>query len=257
MKISGLQKLTLLDYPGHLAAILFLPGCNFRCPFCQNSSLVLTPNQTPEIPMDEFLHFLKKRSGILEGICVTGGEPTLHTDLPQLFQAIHDAGYLAKLDTNGTNPDMLEMLLQEQLVDYVAMDIKAGRKNYARVCGLQMGFSNANAPFCISDHAASEHTASPADMILGKVTRSVQLLMTSHIDYEFRTTTVKGLHSAEDFEDIADWLSGSKAYYLQSFRDCPEVLQQEHPFSAFSREELEAFLTIVQKKLPTATLREA
>lgn len=253
MKISGLQKLTLLDYPGHLAAILFLPGCNFRCPFCQNSSLVLTPNQTPEIPMDEFLHFLKKRSGILEGICVTGGEPTLHADLPQLFQTIHDAGYLAKLDTNGTNPDMLELLLQEQLVDYVAMDIKAGRKNYARVCGLQTGFSGTDAQFCAVDNIPT----SPADTMIDHVMRSSQLLMTSRIDYEFRTTTVRGLHSAEDFEDIADWLSGSKAYYLQSFRDCPEVLQQMHSFSAFSSEEMVAFLQIVQKTIPTAALREA
>ena len=107
MNILGLQKLTLLDYPGRLAAILFLGGCNFRCPFCQNRSLVLAPHTLPEIHPEELSAFLKKRSGMLDGICVTGGEPTLHADLPDLFRQIHDAGYLAKLDTNGTNPEML------------------------------------------------------------------------------------------------------------------------------------------------------
>lgn len=231
MKISGLQKLTLLDYPEHLAAILFLPGCSFRCPFCQNSSLVLTPEQEPEISIDELQQFLKKRSGILEGICVTGGEPTLHADLPQLLQLIQDAGYQVKLDTNGSNPHMLETLLQEGLLDYVAMDIKAGRKNYAHVCGTNIRMED--------------------------ITRSAELLKTSCIPYEFRTTVVKGLHTEQDFFDIADWLCGSPAYYLQSFRDCPEVLQRGHHFSAFSKEEMLQFLTIVQKKIPTAALREA
>lgn len=231
MKLSGLQKLTLLDYPGHLAAIVFLPGCNFRCPFCQNSSLVLSPEAAPTLSPEEFQRFLKKRSGILDGICVTGGEPTLHADLPDLFRMIHEAGYLAKLDTNGTNPDMLELLLHEKLIDYVAMDIKAGRSNYRRVCGL------------------------PADLFLAKINRSVELLKNSDIEYEFRTTVVNGLHTAEDFEDIAEWISNCKAYYLQSFRDCPEVLQQEHAFSAFSESEINHFLHIVQKKIPTAALR--
>lgn len=254
MKISGLQKLTLLDYPGHIAAIVFLPGCNFRCPFCQNSSLVLTPNEEPEISQEEFFRFLKKRAGILEGICVTGGEPTLHTDLPELFRHIREAGYLAKLDTNGTNPDMLEAMLAEGLLDYVAMDIKAGRDNYRRVCGLS----------CCPSAAISkdldltktfEASAFLSDPLLAKINRSVDLLKSSSIDYEFRTTVVKGLHSEQDFLDIADWISGSKAYYLQSFRDCPEVLQQNHSFSDFTEAEMRYFLEIVQKKIPAATLR--
>lgn len=275
MKISGLQKLTLLDYPGHIAAIVFLPGCNFRCPFCQNSSLVLIPNEEPEISQKEFLRFLKKRSGILEGICVTGGEPTLHADLPELFRAIHEAGYLAKLDTNGTNPDMLEAMLTEGLLDYVAMDIKAGRNNYRRVCGLNCCPSAATSKdldptktFDMSDYPAPTETFDMSDCpaptetseflsdpLLAKINRSVDLLKSSGIDYEFRTTVVNGLHTEQDFEDIADWLSGSKAYYLQSFRDCPEVLQQNHSFSEFSKEEMEHFLRIVQKKIPAAQLR--
>lgn len=235
MEILGLQKLTLLDYPGHIAAIVFLGGCNFRCPFCQNSSLVLTPKLLPAISREDFLRFLHKRSGILEGICVTGGEPTLHSDLPDLLASIKSAGYLAKLDTNGTNPDMLLSLIQNGLTDYVAMDIKAGRPNYAAVCGL--------------DHSDS------AALLLQKVERSVDILKSSRIKYEFRTTVVRGLHSEEDFEDIRMWLCGCQNYYLQSFRDCPEVLQENHSFSAFSEEEMYRCLSIVQEKIPQASLR--
>lgn len=235
VKILGFQKLTLLDFPGHIAAIVFLGGCNFRCPFCQNSSLVLSPDLSPAVSREEFSDFLRKRSGILEGVCVTGGEPTLHADLPEFLSFIQAAGYLVKLDTNGTNPDMLSLLLEEKLVDYVAMDIKAGRANYSRVCGL-------------------EHPAS-ASSLLEKVMRSVDLLKMSRINYEFRTTTVKGLHTAADFEDIRSWLSGCRNYYLQSFRDCPEVLQKNHPFTSFSEAELRGFLDIVQKEIPQACLR--
>ncbi len=235
MDILGLQKLTLLDFPGYVAAIVFLGGCNFRCPFCQNSSLVLAPETLPPISRQEFSDFMRKRSGILEGICVTGGEPTLHHDLPEFLASIKAAGYLVKLDTNGTNPDMLNLLLQNGLVDYVAMDIKAGHGNYTRVCGLE------------------GHPNAPA--LLEKISHSVDILKNSTIDYEFRTTVVKGLHTDADFEDIRTWISGCGHYYLQSFRDCPEVLLQDHPFSSFSGEELGRFLEIVQKDIPQASLR--
>ena len=235
MKILGLQKLTLLDFPGRVAAIVFLGGCNFRCPFCQNSSLVLTPEALPDITQQDFFDFLRKRSGILEGICVTGGEPTLHCDLPEFLASIKSAGYLTKLDTNGTNPDMLDFLIQERLVDYVAMDIKAGRPNYALVSGLE------------------KHPAFPA--LFEKIMRSVHILKNSSIDYEFRTTVVRGLHTAADFEDIRTWLSGCRQYYLQSFRDCSEVLQPNHSFSSFSETELHAFLEILQKEIPQTCLR--
>lgn len=235
MDILGLQKLTLLDFPGYVAAIVFLGGCNFRCPFCQNSSLVLAPETLPVISHQEFSDFLRKRSGILEGVCVTGGEPTLHHDLPEFLASIKSAGYLVKLDTNGTNSDMLHLLLQQKLVDYVAMDIKAGQENYARVCGLE------------------GHPGVPA--LLEKITHSVDILKSSSIDYEFRTTVVKGLHTDDDFEAIRTWLSGCNHYYLQSFRDCPEVLLPNHPFSSFSEEELRHFLEIVQKEIPQASLR--
>lgn len=232
MLISGLQKLTLLDFPGHLAAIVFLDGCNFRCPFCQNRSLVLPSEELPSIDMDEFQRFLKKRSGILEGICVTGGEPTLHRELPDLLRMIRQAGYLVKLDTNGTNPELLQALMAEGLLDYVAMDIKAGRKNYARAAGI----------------------ASDSEL-LTNVEQSVSLLLESDLDYEFRTTVVGGLHSSEDFEDIARWIKGCRHYYLQAFRDCDEILMEHHPFFTFSEEEMKQFLAIVQKEIPQADLR--
>ena len=235
MKILGLQKLTLLDYPGHISAIVFLGGCNFRCPFCQNSSLVQRPAELPIVTEEEFFSFLKKRSGILEGVCVTGGEPTLSPELPDFLSSIKSAGYLVKLDTNGTNPDMLGSLIAEKTVDYVAMDIKAGRANYGHVCGIK--------------------NPSTAESLLEKVRTSVELLKNSPLEYEFRTTMVKGLHTQSDFEDISQWISGCKAYYLQSFRDCDEVLQKNHSFSAFSTEEMQHFLSIVQKEIPQACLR--
>ncbi len=267
MKILGLQKLTLLDFPGRVAAIVFTGGCNFRCPFCQNSSLVLAPQSVPEIDEEEFRDFLRRRRGLLDGICVTGGEPTLHADLPKFLASIKEAEYLVKLDTNGTNPAMLESLLEDGLLDYVAMDIKAGPKNYARVCGLSVlseastnRVSSATASACSDSSGAAADgngsgQAASIDHLLANVRRSVDLLMHSGIDYEFRTTVVKGLHSADDFKEIAAWLSGCRAYFLQAFRDCPEVLMEDHPFSAFSDGEMKGFLAIVQKKIPQAALR--
>lgn len=249
MNILGLQKLTLLDYPEHLAAILFLGSCNFRCPFCQNSSLVLEPETLPVISREDFLSFLKKRAGILDGIVVTGGEPTLHADLPDLLRDIHNAGYLVKLDTNGTNPAMLQSVIDDGLVDYVAMDIKAGRRNYRRVCGLEK--------LHILNSDLRQVPGEP-DTLMKKVENSIQILKNSSLPYEFRTTVVRGLHTTADFEDIASWLSplsDQAHYYLQSFRDCPEVLQSDHSFSEFSAAEMQEFLQIVQKKIPQASLR--
>lgn len=314
MKILGMQKLTLLDYPGRVGAVLFLDGCNFRCPFCQNSSLVLSPDSLPEISREELLRFLKKRQGILEGICITGGEPTIHRELPELIAVIRDFGYLVKLDTNGTNPDMLSQLLEDKVLDYVAMDIKAGRLHYGAASGITWNFSgsaSAGANCTANDNGShpadripvlqlssgsqvssdsqvspasqvsSDPQASPAsqvssgsqvspasqvssapqpssasmDKLLEKVDRSVRLLKDSSIDYEFRTTVVKGIHTEEDFADMARWLEGCPHYYLQSFRDNPEVLLKNHPFSAFTEEELRHFLAIVREKIPQAELR--
>lgn len=234
VKIYGIQKLTLLDFPGHLAAVLFLGGCSFRCPFCQNGPLVLDLSSSDPLDPEEVFSFLRKRAGILEGVCVSGGEPTLHRDLPLLFQKLKEMGYLTKLDTNGTNPEMLGELLRENLLDYAAMDIKGGRKNYLKIAGLENPGGEA---------------------LLKKVFQSARLLIESRIDFEFRTTAVKGLHTEEDFLDIIQWLSGDFPYYLQTFQDCEGVLQKNHSFRAFSYEEMERFRSLVRKKIPRVQLR--
>lgn len=189
MKIYGLNKTTLLDYPGKVAATIFLGGCNFRCPFCQNSSLVLNPSAQPEIPVKEVLSFLKKRKGILDGVCITGGEPTLSPDLPELLQEIRTLGYPIKLDTNGTHPALLKTLTEQNLIQMTAVDIKACPDNYPALCGL-------------------------VHPELDAVKETVEFLKNGTLDYEFRTTVIRELHSEKDFIEIGQWLTGAKAYYL-------------------------------------------
>lgn len=199
MHIAGLQKLTLLDFPGRLACTVFLPGCNLRCPFCHNASLVLPREDTPPpMTVDELLDFLRKRKGRLQGVCITGGEPTLHGDLPHLLREIHALGYEVKLDTNGTNPTLLRHILQENLADYVAMDIKNSPQRYAETCG--------------------------GVEVLDKVRESVALLMESGVDYEFRTTLVCPLHTVDDMAAIGEWIRDAKRYFLQQFIDSGDII---------------------------------
>lgn len=228
MKIYGFNKLTLLDYPGHVGATLFLGGCNFRCPYCQNGNLVLCPENEPFIPEDEVLQYLKKRQGILEGVCISGGEPTLHKRLSDLIRKIKELGYLVKLDSNGTNPTMIKALWQEQLIDFVAMDIKSSRDNYAMAAGCRT-------------------------LNMSAIQESVEFLLSGCIEYEFRTTVVRELHSAEDFEDIRDWLAGCSAYYLQAYRDSDHVIGSG--YSSYSKEELLGFMGILTEKIPLVKLR--
>ncbi len=228
MKICGLTKTTLLDYPGKVAATIFLAGCNFRCPFCQNSSLVLQSEQQPDFSEDEILNFLKKRKGILDGVCITGGEPTLHKDLPDLLKKIKDLGYEIKLDTNGSRPQFLKEVIQEQLVDHIAMDIKSSQESYP----LLSGITHINIE-AIRDSAA--------------------LLMNCGIDYEFRTTVVKELHTKHDFYQIRQWLAGAKAYYLQAYRDSQDVIKPG--FSSYTREELEHFCAILSETISLVEIR--
>jgi len=228
MKICGLQKTTLLDFPGCVAATVFLEGCNFRCPFCHNAGLV---NQTAQelMTVEELLGFLKKRRGVLEGVCITGGEPTLAgSELEKFLSSVKELGYRIKLDTNGYRPDRIKSLCRQQLVDYVAMDLKAGRPNYANVCGIP-------------------------GIHLAPIEESISWLMEGTLPYEFRTTVVKGLHTEKDFQDIAEWVGGCSAYFLQGFVDSGNVLKEG--FSAFSRAELEKFLQIVQETIPGAQIR--
>lgn len=221
MKIHGFNKLTLLDYPGHLGATLFLGSCNFRCPFCQNAGLVLNPDAEPYIEEGEVLAYLKKRQGILEGVCITGGEPTLSKALPQLIQQIKSLGYLVKLDTNGSNPRMIRSLVEEGLIDYVAMDIKSSPENYGKVAG------------CI-------HFSMDA------IQESVRFLMDCGIDYEFRTTVVRELHTREDFYKIGEWLQGCRQYFLQAYKDSENVIQSG--FHSYSRKELDEFAALLKEQ---------
>ena len=228
MNFCGINKTTLLDYPGHVAATLFTGGCNMRCPFCQNSGLVLAPQAQPEISEEEVLAFLQKRRGILEGICITGGEPTLQPDLESLICRVRKLGYLVKLDTNGYRPQVLKHLLEGGLLDYVAMDIKASRENYGVACGLPK-------------------------VDLSLIEESVELLKASSIPYEFRTTVVKGIHKVEDFTAIGQWLQGCKAYYLQNYRDSGQVMAPG--FASFEREQLEEMRRRAAESVPQAALR--
>ena len=201
MEIHGFNKTTLLDYPEHVAATVFTGGCNFRCPFCHNASLVLQPGECPVIPEEEVLGHLRKRRGILEGVCITGGEPTLQKDLKEFICKVKDMGFLVKLDTNGYRPKVLRQLLSEGLLDYVAMDVKAALPNYTKVTGCPQ-------------------------LDLSRIEESIAILKNSRISYEFRTTVVKGLHTVEEFEEIGRMLKGCRAYYLQAYRDNENVISQ-------------------------------
>lgn len=205
MTIGGLQKLTLIDYPGKIACTVFTVGCNLRCLFCHNPELVdQTRFNIGEIIEEKiFFDFLGSRKGLLDGVCVTGGEPTLHADLPDFFKKIKELGFLVKLDTNGTNPEMLAKLTSAKLVDYVAMDIKTSlqKDSYEKVTGVAVDFDN--------------------------IKKSIAIITQSGLEYEFRTTVVPGLHVKEDILDIAEFIKGAKKYYLQQFRAGEKILGEE------------------------------
>lgn len=228
MEIHGFQKTTLLDFPGHVAATVFVGGCNFRCPFCHNGLLVLAPGNQPLIEEDEVLTYLKKRRGILEGVCITGGEPTLQKDLIFFIKKLKAMDYLVKLDTNGYCPEVLEELLAERLLDYVAMDVKASMERY----GIAAGVSNIECE---------------------RILESIGLLKRCDIPYEFRTTVVKGLHRIEEFEEIGKILSGCRAYFLQGFRGSDNMIGEG--YEAFSAQEMEEIANIAGKYIDKVELR--
>ena len=230
MLISGLQKMTLLDYPGLVACTVFTGGCNFRCPFCHNASLVLPEAlQAADGGTEAVLSFLKKRQGLLDGVAVTGGEPLLHADMADFLREVKALGYRVKLDTNGTFPDRLISLVEEGLVDRVAMDIKNDPALYARTAGLET-------------------------MDMAAVTRSRDFLLSGAVEYEFRTTVVRGLHTRESLLAAARWIEGAKAYFLQQFRDSGELIDGSG-LGAFSDDEMRGLLAAVREVLPVAELR--
>ncbi len=228
MKIHGLQKMTLLDFPGKVACTVFLGGCDLRCPFCHNAELI--DGAAPAVmEEEELLAFLKKRQGLLEGVALTGGEPLLRgEDLLRLAEKIRELGYPLKLDTNGTHPERLRKIIDGGLVSYVAMDIKNSPEKYAETCGL-------------------------SQMDLAPVRESVSLLMEGRTDYEFRTTTMAELHDADSFRKIGEWIRGAKRYYLQKFTDRDTV-----PFEGFHAPadgEMAQYLAIAREYVPEAEIR--
>ena len=251
-KKFGLLTTTLLDYPGKVACTIFFYGCNFRCPYCQNASLVLSPIEikaaaqntfmeaasAPAFTFDEILAFLSKRRNILEGVCISGGEPTLDSNLPAYLCQIKNLGYEIKLDTNGTQPEVLRQLNEGNLIDMVAMDLKTSPAAYSKVTGIP-------------------------SVSIEKINASVQFLQTSGIKHEFRSTLVKGLHSKEDIAQMSQWIAGDSPYFLQSFQDSTCVISnlqetnsKETPIlSAFSHKELLEFLEIAKSYVPNTKLR--
>jgi pyruvate formate lyase activating enzyme len=227
LKIAGFQKFTLLDYPEKTACIIFTRSCNMKCPFCHNSSLVLSDKLDTKDENDIF-DFLKTRIGLLDGVCITGGEPTLQSDLKQFIYKIKELDFLVKLDTNGTNPDILIDLIESNLIDYVAMDVKNTIGKYNITCG------NNN-------------------ISIDSIRKSIDYLLNSDIDYEFRTTVLKDYHTESDMERISDTLQGCKRYYLQKFIKSNNIIDDR--CEELDDETLIKYLHIVQKKIPYAELR--
>ncbi|MBE6559287.1 MAG: anaerobic ribonucleoside-triphosphate reductase activating protein [Ruminococcaceae bacterium] len=225
MNVQGFQKVTLLDYPGRVACTVFLGGCNLRCPFCHNAGLVRTPMAEADA-YPALIDYLEKRKGILQGVCITGGEPLLHPDLPDLLRTVKDMGYPIKLDTNGSLPRQLEKALATGYVDYVAMDIKHAPEAYHKATGCDLDFS-------------------PFD-------ESVRLIRESGLPYEFRTTAVRGIHEIKDFEAITAYL-GDEPYFIQKFVDSGNLLSAG--CSAFSYGEMQEILSVARNHTPRAALR--
>ena len=227
MKIHGLQKMTLLDFPGQVACTVFLGGCDFRCPYCHNWD-ILDPSTPVIMEEEEFFRFLNTRKGLLDGVAITGGEPLIRQGMPEFIKAIREMGFKIKLDTNGNHPDLLKSLVADGLIDYVAIDVKNSPERYAETIGVP-GFD------------------------ISKVDESIKFLLEGNVEYEFRTTVVKQFHNAESFEMIAEWIEGASRYFLQGFVDRETV-----PYSGlegYSEEEMKGFMEIVKPHVKSIELR--
>jgi pyruvate formate lyase activating enzyme len=221
MRIGGLQKITLIDYPGKVAATVFFIGCNFRCRFCYNSDLVLPEKikKQKTISPKTFFNFLKSRKNLLEGVCIGGGEPTIYKNLPEFIKKIKKMGFWVKLDTNGTNPKMLKQLIDKKLIDYVAMDIKAPKGKYEEVVGKKINIKN--------------------------IEESIKILKKGKVDYEFRTTIVPTLHAKEDIIKIVQWIKPAQKYFLQNFLQKPTIDKNLEKIKPYPKE----FLLEIQKEI--------
>ncbi|OGZ35550.1 MAG: anaerobic ribonucleoside-triphosphate reductase activating protein [Candidatus Portnoybacteria bacterium RIFCSPHIGHO2_01_FULL_39_19] len=239
MHIGGLQKLTLVDYPGKVAATVFLIGCNFKCPFCQNPELVNLEEikKQPQISEKEFFEFLDSKKDLIDGICITGGEPTIHPDLIDFIQNIKEKGFLIKLDTNGSMPEVLSKLVNEHLLDFIAMDIKTSASKYEKI------------------YPVKSRNAGAAKQLFNRVKKSVEIIKNSGIDYEFRTTTVPGLVKKEDIEEIGKWLKGVKKFALQQFQNKKVLDKKFEKIQPYSEEILKNFQKILEKYINEVELR--
>ncbi len=229
MNISGIQKLTLLDFPGKLACTIFTEGCNFRCPFCHNASLVLPEKRGETLTENEVLSFLKQREDLLEGVCITGGEPCLQPDIEDFVRLVRSFGFAVKLDTNGSFPEKLASMLEKGLLDYVAMDIKTSEERYLEVCAVTN------------------------EKLLENVKKSVEILKSSRVPHEFRTTTAKELQSEQDFECIGKWLSGEENFFIQQYVSSGELVGKE--MTPYEKSQLEAFADIMKKYVKNVEIR--
>ena len=227
MKVFGFEKLSMVDFPGHLCCTVFTGGCNFKCPFCQNSDLVKMQNLR-EINQDEIFSYLSKRKGVIDSLCISGGEPTIYPDLEQFIVKIKSLGFLVKLDTNGTNYEMLKRLIENNLVDYVAMDIKNSLSAYGETAGTNF-------------------------VDLENIKKSVELLKRNLVDYEFRTTLVKQFHSTSTITEMANLLDGAKRIFLQHFVDNGTCLQKG--LNEVEKQDAEKFLDILKNHVNHVELR--
>lgn len=228
MRIDGLQKMTLLDFPGKVACTVFTGGCNFRCPFCHNALLVTELPENPDYTADEVLDFLKKRSGLLDGVAITGGEPLMNPDIPDFIKEIRKLGYQVKLDTNGSYPDRLERIVSDGLVEYVAMDIKNCKEKYAETIGVK-------------------------EYDLSKIEKSVDFLKSGTVDYEFRTTVVREFHTVDGIRKAAQWISGAKRYFLQNFVDSGNLIDEN--VSGVDKETMLRMRSAAADFVPTTEIR--
>ena len=228
MDIFGLEKLSLVDYDGFVAATVFTAKCNFRCGFCHNSALVLDYSAIPPIRESEVLDYLKKRKGVLEGLCITGGEPTLNPDLPEFIKKVKDIGYSVKVDTNGTNPEMVKLLVKEGLADYFAVDIKNDKENYAEIIGFKTFDTS-------------------------KVEKTVEFLLSGKVKYEFRTTLIAEYHKADNIKRIAEWIKGADKYFMQKFKSGDNCISQN--LSPVPTETAKEFAEIIRPHVKRVDLR--
>lgn len=229
MIIAGIQKTSLIDYPKKICTVLFVRGCNFFCGFCHNPELVIPKKYNKKIATSQIFDFLDKRKKLIEAVTITGGEPTIYKDLPTFIKKIRSRGYNIKLDTNGSNPIMLQQLIDEKLIDYIAMDIKNSPRKYTQ-------------------------TVCRKTNILD-IKKSVSIIMRSNLDYEFRTTVIPTLHNAKDFTAIATWLAGANKYFLQNFRPGKTIDPQYHKLKPYTHKDLLEFKKVLSQTIKTVKIR--